>query len=327
MEIYARSSHNRVDGTRRESTLLSAFASMSPRVALFVTMAVAAASVLPIGCGSADATAAALPATATATPPEAGFELGGGEDDSGSTANTVTPRPEPPQTVGSPLCNASVWMGCYPDNAKSAKASDCNLSPDGRGYDGGPGYDNGQPACHVQRANNDAGVQPVCTSAGATTDGTACGGPTDCAAGYECVGDGKCQRYCCTGDCTHSDQFCDIQPIATDPALKVPVCMPLHGCGLLDSDGGACPANQTCAVVRFDSGATSCVAIGPRQSGEECNTANCARGLTCLGAPAEKTCFILCHTGPRTAECASTPKQMCKGGIPLFPVPGIGICE
>jgi hypothetical protein len=289
-------------------------------------MSVVATAVIAIGCASSDANPAGLSETATITPPEAGAdEVGGGSFNAGPS---MPARPPVAQTVGSPLCNASVWMGCYPDNGKSARASDCNVSPDVRTYDGGGfGYDNAQAACHVQRANNDAGVQPVCTPSGAGTDGMACSQPTDCAPGYECVLDGRCQPYCCKGECAHSNLFCDIQPIAADTALKVPVCMPIQSCGLLDSDGGSCPTGETCAVVRADTGATSCVAIGPRQAGEDCNTANCARGLTCLGAPGGKTCYILCHTGPRAAECASTPKQTCKGGIPLFPVPGVGICE
>ncbi|HXN32925.1 MAG TPA: hypothetical protein VN894_13740 [Polyangiaceae bacterium] len=305
---------------------------MIPRVTLLVTIAAAAAALFPIACSGSDASPG-LSATATLTPPEAGTtDDGGGASANtgpGGGAGTATPaRPAQPQTVGSPLCNASGWMGCYPDNAKSAKPSDCNLSPDVRAYDGGDsGFDIAQSACHVQRASNDAGIQPVCTSSGAGTVGMACNQPTDCAPGYECVGEGKCQPYCCEGQCDHSNLFCDIQPIASDPALKVPVCMPIQSCALLDSDGGSCPATETCNVVRFDTGATSCVAIGPKQAGEDCNTANCARGLTCLGAPAERICYILCHTGQRSMECTTTPKQTCKGGIPLFPVPGIGICE
>jgi hypothetical protein len=300
---------------------------MSPRVTLFATVAI----VMTVMTGCAHSTADSTLVIATLPGPGAGEDDGGMMQDSSAGASE-------PSTQGSPLCNASAWMGCYPDYAKSARSSGCTLSspsfrasdggasPSFRASDGGWGNDFAEPACHVQRANNDAGVQPVCTPSGANGDGMSCGAPSDCAPGYECVGEGKCQPYCCAGECDHSDQFCDIQPVVDDPLLSVPVCMAIHSCGLLDIGGGSCPANETCAVVR-DTGATSCVAIGPKQAGDECNTANCARGLTCLGPPGQKSCYILCHTGQRAAECAGTPKQICKGGIPLFPVPGIGICE
>jgi hypothetical protein len=318
---------------------------MSPRFALFIRTSLAAMAAAAIGC-SGPAPNLGLTATAMVAPPDAGTDNAA----VGSAAPTAIPinlptpeenervgaaapapmRPQyQSQTEGSPLCNASDWMGCYPDDAKTTRATDCGASPDARGNDGGASGDDGvtQSACHVQRSSDDAGVRPVCTASGSSTDGMMCSGPTDCAPGYECVGTGKCQPYCCKDACSRPDQFCDIQPTAKDPALKVPVCMPIQTCGLLDSGGAACPDNATCAVVRFDTGATGCVAIGPSQAGDQCNTVNCARGLTCLGTPGEKSCYILCHTGERTTECASTPKQTCKGGIPLFPNPGIGICE
>ncbi|MGA7120441.1 MAG: hypothetical protein WBY94_10110 [Polyangiaceae bacterium] len=295
---------------------------------LLITTALAASGAGAIGC-SGSTESAGLPATAVVNPPDGGTDDGAitfpspGANASFGPAAPMKP-PSQPQIEGSPLCNASGWMGCYPDNAKTPKGSDCGGFPDGRGNDSGAGSDT-PSACHVQRA--DAGVQPVCTGSGSSTDGMPCDGPTDCAPGFECVANGRCQPYCCRGECSQSNEFCDIQPTAADSALKVPVCMPVQSCGLLDSDGGACPSDATCAVVRADTGTTGCVAIGPRQAGDECNTSNCARGLTCLGTPGERTCYILCHTGQRTQECAQTPKQTCKGGIPLFPAPGIGICE
>ena len=302
---------------------------MNLRVSLLITTALSASAAGAAGC-SGSAMSPGPSATATVSPPDSGTDDGAISFPSpGANASfgPGAPMRQPPQSQiqGSPLCNASGWMGCYPDNAKTARGSDCNGPAEGRGNDGGVVGSDTPSACHVERA--DAGVQPVCTGSGSSTDGMTCGGPTDCAPGYECIGSGRCQPYCCRGECSQSNDFCDIQPTAADPALKVPVCMPIQGCGLLDSDGGACPPEATCAVVRPDTGTTGCVAIGPRQPGEECNTSDCARGLTCLGASGQKTCYILCHTGQRTQECAETPKQICKGGIPLFPAPGIGICE
>jgi hypothetical protein len=283
-----------------------------------LSLALAILAVFASGCSSSDGSADIIPAVKVNL-------LDADTDDGGSLPDAPSTRPGPTRTLGSPLCNASMWNGCYPDHTK-INANDCNLSADGGAFNVASGNDLGPPACHVMRANVDAGVEPVCTAAGTAKDGVRCNGPTDCASGYECVADGRCQPYCCTGDCLRPDEFCDIQPTTADPALRVPVCMPIDSCGLLDSDGGTCAPTETCAVVRADDGVTGCVAVGPRRAGDECNTDHCARGLTCLGTSADKNCYTLCHTAPRTVECG-TPKQTCKGGIPLFPVPGIGICE
>jgi hypothetical protein len=121
-----------------------------------------------------------------------------------------------------------------------------------------------------------------------------------------------------------ADQFCDIQPTTQASGVEVPVCMPIHpasGCTLLDPT--ACPATETCAVVR-DDGSTSCVAIGGAKAKEQCDTQHCAANLVCLGTPGSRTCFQLCLTA--TAEGCSA-NQQCQGGLPLFPDPTYGICQ
>ncbi len=228
--------------------------------------------------------------------------------------------------TGSPLCGATTAAAaaatpCNPDSPTTAMA--CGLTPDAA-------TDDGDVACRVvpaSGANTSSGmVQAVCAPAGPGEDGSWCKMSAECAAGYDCVGAGTCQHYCCAGndECVASE-FCDIQPTTQMTGLLVPVCMPISpasGCALLGGSS-VCPDAQTCSVVR-ENGATSCVAVGAQKAGQECDEAHCAADLVCLGTPGERTCYQLCHTST-AAECSST--QTCKGGLPLFPDPSIGICQ
>ena len=280
---------------------------MNCRAVFSVAYGIAALSAL--GCTSS----AAVNGYSGMTMPPPDSDDGGPPPDSGSSD-----RGAPSGILGSPLCNASRWMGCYPDNQHPANYGECSNGAMTTGMD--------SLACRVQPSGGDAGVEPMCVPAGMGTDGMPCGAPADCAAGYECTSDHRCRTYCCDGECSNQNTFCDIQTTLAYPGLKVPVCMPITSCGLLDSEGGSCPPTQTCALVP-DTGATTCVAVGPRQAGDECDTDHCARGLVCLGPPGDKSCYTLCHTMARMNECTGTPTPACKGGIPLFPVPGIGICQ
>jgi hypothetical protein len=238
---------------------------------------------------------------------------------------------------GSPLCNASRSTGCcYPDdptNAQACAQAACQTTPDGGAPEAASGagaYIEVSLGCHVTPAEpspdtspGSTSVSPVCLPGGQGVDGFPCKGPDDCAPAYECVGatTPTCQRYCCGGnDACVSLQFCDIQPTALSPATKVPVCMPMQPCTLLDNL--SCPSGETCAVVR-DDGSTSCVAIGEAVRGQSCETDHCASGLVCLGTPGTRSCYTLCHTSK--TECSSP--QKCQGGLPLFPDPDVGICQ
>ncbi|MDP9148970.1 MAG: hypothetical protein M3O36_03370 [Myxococcota bacterium] len=226
-----------------------------------------------------------------------------------------------PNTEGNSLCNSLSSTGCYPDMSVSARA--CGLAPDGGVYSAAAGYSESALACHVQRSSADAGVHPVCSTAGQGIAGMPCAGPTDCAATYECIGDGTCAHYCCAGLCS-TNQFCDIQPLAVDSTVHVPVCMsvtPKAGCQLLNNS--SCPAGSTCAVVRQD-GQTSCVAIGKAKVKAPCDAEHCAQGLTCVGSPGQRRCFQLCDT---TTSAGCSAPQTCKGGLPLFRDPETGICQ
>ena len=195
-------------------------------------------------------------------------------------------------TEGSPLCKASHAAGCYPDDPGTAQT--CGLAPDGGVFDPDAGYDDDVLGCHVEPMNESDVVESKCTPAGTGGDGAACQQSQDCAAGYECVGNGVCRHYCCAGNsaCTQK-QFCDIQPMATASTTAVPVCMPIGRCDLLLQ--GSCPQEETCAIVR-DDGTTSCVAIGSAKAGASCDTQHCGVDLVCLGTPDQRHCYQLCHT-------------------------------
>jgi hypothetical protein len=256
------------------------------------------------------------------------------ESGAGSSTGGGEPDAKAPAFQGSPLCAAQPPSDCYPDDPSTAKA--CDLAPDGGPYNATSGYDNAKLACRVQASpNSAAGVQPVCAPAGTAGDGSWCKSSEECAPTYDCVGAGTCQRYCCSGnsECLTAE-FCDIQTTVATSSIEVPVCMPIHpagGCTLLDPTSccsGTAACAQTCAVVRED-GATSCVAVGAAKAGESCDYDHCAAGLVCLGTPGQRLCFQLCHVGATSSsnECSASPQQSCKGGLPLFPDPTIGICQ
>jgi len=275
------------------------------------------------------AVAACNASTATSLDSPTVYNVGGLDGGDGGEAAVDAPSEALPAQVlqGSPLCNA-VPTSCYPDHATTAKA--CAEAPDGGAYNAAGGYDNAALACRVVATPLDAtgaSQNPTCAPAGPAGDGSWCKSASECQPAFDCVGSGICQQYCCSGnaECV-ADQFCDIQPTAQAPRVEVPVCMPIHpagGCKLLDPSA-ACPAAETCAVVR-DNGATSCVAVGGATADGECDTEHCAAGLVCLGTPGSRTCFLLCTTS--TAESGCPPREHCQGGLPLFPDPTVGICS
>jgi hypothetical protein len=160
---------------------------------------------------------------------------------------------------------------------------------------------------------------PTCEAAGKGTDGADCSSSEMCAAGYDCVGAGHCQHYCCDGLCGKG-MFCDIQPLVTSPSTKVPACVPVVSCKLLEHQ---CPSGETCAVVRAD-GATSCVPVGDAKVGDSCDESHCDEGLVCMGSPGARRCWQLCRISAPTT-CGDA--QGCKGGLPFFQDPDVGICQ
>ncbi|HEX3345487.1 MAG TPA: hypothetical protein VHS09_12975, partial [Polyangiaceae bacterium] len=191
--------------------------------------------------------------------------------DAGLEAQTIAPALQ-----GSPLCNAPLTGSCYPDEPTTSKA--CGLAPDGGAYNATAGTDNAALACRVMATPPDptgAAQAPSCEPAGTAGDGSWCKSSSECQAGFDCVGSGTCQHYCCSGntECgpelpvSPADEFCDIQATTQATGVEIPVCMPIHpagGCKLLAPD--VCASTETCSVVR-DDGSTSCVAIGGAKAG------------------------------------------------------------
>jgi hypothetical protein len=245
--------------------------------------------------------------------------------------------PAAPTLVGNPLCSQVVGgdggshRTCDPDDVIDGGALQCTVpdaGPDAgaTSEDGGAASDAATsnttpidanstgpgPACHI--APPDAGELQSCTAAGSGTDGTECRASTDCANGYECVGSpGQCRHYCCAGnavcDVTYAPSFCNPEPVVSG-GFSVPVCIPVSG-------------GETCEVVK-DDGTTSCVPIGPQGIGQECDTADCAAGLTCIGTVGSRVCYELCHVAS-TSECPAG--TACTGSAQLFQDPQFGICR
>lgn len=235
-----------------------------------------------------------------------------------------TPAAAVPTFQGNPLCRASRFTGCYPDDMINA----CDFTPGSAASDDPDASENIAPACHVVAG----GLVPRTECLPSTVAGmyaSSCSRATECSPGYECVTGGAtggtCRHYCCGGNSACSDnQFCDVQPVAQSPGLLVPVCMTEIPCVLLDDENDTCPAADQCSVVR-DNGATSCVAVGTAQDGDPCEQEHCARGLVCLGALGQRLCEPLCLTA-NPVRCKSTGRT-CVGTLPLFQNPLFGVCQ
>jgi len=299
---------------------------MSPRVTILATLALAVLG--PAMACNVTSSTATEDFTVPHPQPVDGGDAGGSSSDAAVEAQTLAPTLQ-----GSPLCNAPLTGSCYPDDPTTAMA--CGLAPDGGAFNAAAGYDNAALACRVVATAPDAtgaAQAPACSPAGNAGDGSWCKSSNECQAGFDCVGAGTCQHYCCSGntECgpelpvAVANEFCDIQATTQTTGVEIPVCMPIHppgGCQLLDAD--ACPTTETCSVVR-DDGSTSCVAIGGAEAGQPCDKDHCAASLVCLGTLGSRTCYQLCET--QTGSQCSTAQQ-CKGGLPLFPDPTIGICQ
>jgi hypothetical protein len=301
-----------------------ASASILPRLAFSAALALGAPALLAVSCAVHESADVGTGATTVNTP----YDAAPGND--ASDASDARPDGGAASSYeGSPLCNASqATSKCFPDTPSTAKA--CNLAPDGGVYNPSGGYDTAPLACHVSPPLDGAAAEVNCTPAGMGMTEAPCFGPTDCAPGFECVGNGTCQHYCCSGEARCEDVdagpddrfFCDIQPAAVPAQTKVPVCMRMRPCALLTP--GSCPATETCAVVRED-GETSCVLIGAAMAGEPCDVEHCGADLVCLGTPGQRRCNPLCFTAKPSEKCSAM--QACQAWLPLFPDPSVGICQ
>jgi hypothetical protein len=251
-----------------------------------------------------------------------------GAADGGASSGVLVPTDAGSTPVGddynnNPLCGVrkSGTGGegqCHPWDTNQADASTPpnESCPSLLHVDGGGDY-----ACHVMAA--DGGAEPTCLPEGTSTG--ACGAQKSCKAGYECVVDGEtgaCRRYCCEPTACDAMSFCDVQPIVSGGGM-VPVCVPVSSCTLLGV--GQC-SGRTCGVVDQTKGTTSCMDVGPRIEGEECETEHCARDLVCLGAPGARKCFKLCDTTNEAPAYSCRLDQKCLTNGVTFKGANVGVC-
>jgi hypothetical protein len=244
----------------------------------------------------------------------------------------------------SPLCGAvavqaasDAGITCDPDDTMS-----CTPPKTATGDDAGAYEDAGTSfGCHVTATHVEAGAASAMTTCeAATADATedaSCYASGDCAPGFECVvgatraeadgssgtAAGVCRAYCCDNTCEHKDSFCDIET-AVGGAVSVPVCVSGHAasamgdagavCELLNdatSGPGSCGAGLTCQVVNQFTGQVACVVPGSATAGQSCESAKCAKGLSCiLGYFPARECAQLCIIGnddcPAGAACTAS---------------------
>ncbi len=297
---------------------------MSPyRLITAVVLAALAGSAT--GC-----TAIALSSTQGDPNPYSGNDAGVGTDGGNYLVDAMTPGDAVTTSPLSPLCT-SPSAKCRPDDSKlSSLVSSCGLAPY---VDAGTDADaSAAPAaklaCRVVYDEQNNKSAPQCVTAGDANDGDPCTQGSDCKVGFECVGTpGRCRHYCCAPDeCTTLTQnsngktyFCDVQPQAASPAVKVPVCLVAQPCELLKDK---CGTGMTCALVDSNLGTTSCVATGPAQQGQDCEKTHCGANLTCLGALGSRVCERLCDA---MHSCGST--QTCTYKFPALKQQGVGICQ
>jgi hypothetical protein len=287
------------------------------------------------GCGGLGVSSSAAFASGTDSNGGATGEDGGaappsslGGSSSGGSADAGTTRPT---YKSNPLCAVGYQGTCDPQSDNSVDclslldagaAAEDAASPDASATPA-PHY-----ACHVARDPN-GGVAPVCMPEGNQTG--VCTQSAQCMAGHECVGDGsnvdaQCRRYCCKSDACDVTSFCDVQPIVGLTGTMVPVCMPVATCELLSVGPTQCPGQQCgIALDGKDLEIKTCLDIGPRGVGDDCETDHCAKDLTCLGAPGARKCFALCDTSKGTTH-GCPMGQSCQSSGTTFKGGSVGIC-
>jgi hypothetical protein len=318
---------------------------MSFRKTLLPVLAlIAASAAAAVGCGGLGVSSSSVLGDGTtngATPLE---DAGAGGPFAAPSADAGTSTKPVDGFKSNPLCAALTSGTCDPQRTNVADAgptttADCigllkidAGAPDAHGNDGGapPPPPSTQYACHVAHNPSGPGVAPVCVPEG-TTVGT-CTESAQCHAGYECTGDGanldaQCRRYCCEVDACDLKSFCDVQPIVASSGIMVPVCMPLAACDLLSQSTYQCPGQQ-CGIALDAKGLElkTCLDIGPRGVGDDCETDHCAKDLACLGVPGARKCFQLCDTTKGATGYGCPMGETCRASGTTFKGGSVGIC-
>ncbi len=303
-----------------------------PIVLLLASCAIAAAA----GCGGLGVASSDSFAPAAA---DSNAGSGGAGGDAGTSGLPLGPAdagvtpPLPTEFSSSPLCGHKPSNVCNAqlDNAGDSGAATNDCYQAAKSNDAGAlAYPDAAMACHVARDPQGQGLAPVCTPDGTTT-GT-CFASAQCMAGHECVGansntQAQCRKYCCEANACEPTTFCDVQPIVSSNSLMVPVCMPTKSCELLSQYSAQCPADKQCGVA-LDAKALeikTCLDIGPRGIGEDCETNHCDKDLVCLGAPGARKCFQLCDTAKGSGQHPCPMGQACRASGTTFSGV-VGIC-
>jgi hypothetical protein len=246
---------------------------------------------------------AICPDAACALPP-----ADGGSFDGITTGFDASPEASAAQPRGG-LCDD---ITCGPLD----EATSCNSTTYGDA--GAPTSDAGKQACRMI-----TGGTATCEAAGTGLDGASCMSGTDCAPGFECVGDGTCRHYCCDdAECatlsSGSNQqpyFCDVGAEKSAPSVIVPVCFPVQQCKPLTN---SCDSGQTCTIVEIDNGmqlVATCDAVGTGKQGDSCETEQCAEGFACLGTSGSRTCQQLCDATHLCGTGMTCNTQSLTGGL------------
>lgn len=182
------------------------------------------------------------------------------------------------------------------------------FSPPGTGADAGlPGPANGDFAFGCYVSSDDGKPVSECLPAGKGVTGSPCVAPSDCAAGFACVGlenAAQCRPYCCEDpESCPGGMFCTERQLA-ETELHVPVCAPADNCNLAEQypcpagSNCTCEGDTACMVVREKT--TSCIVPGSGKEGDSCP---CAWGHICSKAINE--CLKLCQTTSSTPDCGT----------------------
>lgn len=274
---------------------------------------IAAVALVLSGCGGIGLDSSALGTTGDVPGPVNG---GGG----GAGGHKSHPVVQPPPDAGSPAYDAGTGQASKFTGSALCKVKGFRCDPDqtacyydvdetGTGGHSGsclsgklectasPGVAVVPAACRVGTDD-----EPSCASnfTVSGSEGVACRASSDCAIGYECVGEGTaatCKHYCCESTTCDGlstgkgpQPFCDIE--TSIGGQLVPVCAIEPGCTLLASDSCNSSTDMTCTIVNAGTAQTACVTVGNAKAGEDCTTAKCGADLACIGG----TCRQLCNT-------------------------------
>jgi hypothetical protein len=188
-------------------------------------------------------------------------------------------------------------------------------------------------ACDI---NEQTGTGTACRAvATAGTESSTCAGPTNCAAGYVCIGDGTndaCEKYCASNsDCTGPRGQCVIQIVNGSGSAIAGAVVCSSDCDPTQVTNPLCPTGWTCDLFEAPyNGSTydivSCRAAGTAAQGATCSTTiACAPGYSCVTVGGSNECARICAP-PSSTGCPSG--MTCDAFQTAFTVAGTqyGVC-